>query len=362
MKKKIAIIAPYLGMIDRGAESFVKEIADLLAEYYEIDFFTITGKTELPGNNIGIPIKHSFLFIIHERIFNRFKLYRKVIWKLYYLIPDIITQFKFSRVVYHKYLLCKQYDLIFPNNGIWGVVYAQKLRKQKGTPFIYTGHGGVGEGEKLILKRKPNMYICLTERQYTWARQYSDKICVIGNGVDTKKFHRHKADHLPKLVLSVGALTEFKRHELTIKALQYIPDVNLLILGKGELERELVGLAKKLLGDRCIIKSASYEDMPFYYENADLFVLPSSKGEAYGIVYLEAMASNLPIVAPDDSMRHEIIGDAGLFCDVTNPKEYGRCMELALNKQWGDIPLETAKKHDWSEVSKKYIEVIEGLI
>ena len=360
-KKRIAIIAPYVGKINRGAESFVIEITKKLAEYFEIEVYSGYQCDEISNNIRIISVKNSIIWNFHNFLYDKFSIYRKICWKFYYLIPDILFQRRFSTKVY-KELIDNEYDLIYPNNGIWGVKMANLYRKRTGTPFIYTGHGGVGTGERLILGEKPNKYICLTERHYKWAKEYTDKVSLIPNGVDIAKFHKHIHNSETKLVLSVGALTEFKHHEYTIEAMKNVPNARLLILGSGELESVLQKYADRVLGNRCTIKSVEYSEMPLYYEQADLFVLPSDKGEAYGIVYLEAMASNLPIVAPDDAMRHEIIQGAGLYCDVTDPIEYGGCIKKAMDIDWGTIPLETATQNDWKVISSKYKEIIDELV
>lgn len=360
-KKRIAIIAPYVGKINRGAESFVIEITKKLEEYFDIDVYSGYACDEISDNIQVVQIKNNTIWNFHNVLYNKFSIYRKICWKFYYLIPDILYQKRFSNEVYKK-LLGKDYDLIYPNNGIWGAKIANSYRKKTKTPFIYTGHGGVGTGEELILQEEPDEYVCLTERHYQWASAYSNKIALIPNGVDTTKFHNHAHNSGTKLVLSVGALTEFKHHEYTIDAMKNVSNARLLILGSGELEDSLKKYANKILGDRCTIKSVAYSEMPTYYEKADLFVLPSDKGEAYGIVYLEAMASNLPIVAPDDSMRREIIQKAGLYCDVTNPIEYGESINKAISMDWGTVPLETAAKNDWKVISLKYKDIIDELV
>lgn len=116
-----------------------------------------------------------------------------------------------------------------------------------------------------------------------------------------------------------------------------------------------------MLGSRFELKKVPYERMNEVYQNASLFVLPSLD-EPFGIVYLEAMASNLPVVAPDDEPRREIIEDAGLFCDCKNKVEYAKTMEQALKIDWGSKPKERAKEFEWESIVQKYESIIERVI
>nr|AIA89301.1 Glycos_transf_1 [uncultured Nostoc sp.] len=67
---------------------------------------------------------------------------------------------------------------------------------------------------------------------------------------------------------------------------------------------------------------------------ADVFALPSL-GEPFGIVYVEAMAAGLPVVAPDDNIRREIIGEAGILCNCKIAKEFANALDRAMNKSGG---------------------------
>lgn len=365
--KRIAILAPYVGLINRGAETFVIELTKSLNANYEIDVFSTENEKKIDDNVIKVDVKKTWLFSLHDNIYNSSSLYRRVINKNYYLIPDIIFQRKFSKKVFKIIKRNKiQYDILFPNNGIWGIRYSKKYKKKHGTPYIYTGHGGIGPGEKYILQEAPDAYVALTSKQMEWAKKIADnntKIVKIPNGVNISDFDfkEKKRENKEKVILSVGALTSFKRHELTINAVSHLENVRLIILGTGEEESKLIALAEEKIKGKYIVTNVPYSSIVDYYRQGDVFVLPSEE-EPFGIVYLEAMASNLPVVVPDDVQRREIVGKAGIFCNVENENEYSEAITKALGYDWGNIPREQVEKYDWKNISKRYQELIEKFI
>lgn len=362
--KKIAILAPYVGTINRGAETFVIELTRKLSSSFDIDVYTLKSEPAIEQHIHTIEIRNDVLFNLHNKIYSNCKIYRKLINRFYYLIPDVIFQKKFSAKAFME-MQTQKYDLVFPNNGVWGAKFADKYRMKNHVPFLYTGHGGIGLGERYIIETNPNAYVCLTQKHLSWATSVrkgrNTKLLVIPNGVCVDDFYHIREKRKKKTILSVAALTDFKRHELTIKAISKIPNVNLVILGKGEEEKKLRELADTYLSGRCVITSTSYSDVKNYYSCSDLFVLPS-KEEPFGIAYLEAMASNIPIVAPDDSQRREIIADAGLYCNVEDSEEYAETIKKALIINWENKPLERARLYDWNRVASKYGELINQII
>ncbi|MDO8619129.1 MAG: glycosyltransferase [Candidatus Daviesbacteria bacterium] len=259
-----------------------------------------------------------------------------------------------------------KYDLVIPTNGRLQALKASIGRLFSGHKLLISGQAGIGKDDLWnIIFCLPNIYVALTDYQANWAKQWAwnTKIVKIPNGVDLEKFSplggKVNLD-LPKpIILSVGALEWYKHHDLAIKAVAGLRNGSLLIIGSGPLEKELSEMGNNLLGaKRFRIMGADYEQMPNFYRSVDLFTLPSWDREAFGIVYVEAMASGLGVVAANDLSRKEITGDAGILVDVNNISEYTNALKEALQKDWQDLPRKQAEKFSWDKITQQYTELI----
>ena len=118
--------------------------------------------------------------------------------------------------------------------------------------------------------------------------------------------------------LAVGRLSRYKGLDVLLHALADVPDARLVIVGEGECADDLRDTATKLgVADRVRFAGA-VDDTTLLaaYAAADAFVLPSlNRGEAFGLVLLEAMRARLPIVASavPGSGIGEVVGDSGLL-------------------------------------------------
>lgn len=161
-----------------------------------------------------------------------------------------------------------------------------------------------------------------------------DKITVIYNGVDLKRYTPHvdktllrRRLGLPEtagLLVMIGTLKEAKGHRYMIEAMALLvqsrPDVQLLLVGDGELRQELQGQVNGLhLNDR-IHFLGSRQDVPDLLAAGDIFVLPSL-WEGLSIALLEAMATGLPIVASEVSGTVQVIipGQTGILVPPGEP-------------------------------------------
>ena len=155
------------------------------------------------------------------------------------------------------------------------------------------------------------------------------------------------------IVLLVAALYDWKRVDLAVKAVSET-DASLLLVGDGPEKKRLERLIRKVMLGRAKIMTFPYEEVHKVYKSADIFTFPTDPSESFGIVLLEAMAAGLPVVATDDPIRREIVGEAGIFVDPTDTDAYAKAIKKALKTDWGNKPIDQAKKFDWEKIAKKY--------
>lgn len=359
--KKIAILATYVGVINRGAETFVIELADKLRHKYNVTVYSMGEGTRIAPIIRQVKVKKRWYMRMLE-LFMQCRVGEKLLYRSYWLLPTELLQRAFNKAVYGKYLQHEHYDLIFVNNGYWGTHYARKVRDMNGTPFVVTAHGGY---EPKLWLEEPDCYVALANEWKEKVKEKYDKVVEIMNGVDTTKFIEDD-DYIPNvkkrnIVLLVANLSRYKRHHLAIDAVALLDNVKLVCIGGGALFDEVKSYGKTKLGDRFEIKKVPYDEMKHIYHEANVFTLPSYQ-ETCSIAYFEALASNLPVVAPDDSVRREQIGEAGILCDCTDAKTYAMAISEALARDWGDLPRQQALKYDWNVVAERYAELFERVM
>ena len=257
-------------------------------------------------------------------------------------------------------------DIVFPTNGQWESILCSLWAKIHRKKIVISGQSGPGLDDRMNILTFPNAFVSLTEYQKKWAKKANPLVrsCVIPNGVDLNKFSNPKPYNfeLPKpVILNAAALVDWKRQELIIKAVSKLQSGSLVLVGKGDCESSLKELGEKLLPGRFKILSFAHKDMPQVYAGADLFTFPTVPWESFGIVMVEAMGNNLPVVAADDPIRREIVGDAGLFVDPTDTEAYTRALGKALSMNWGDKPRIQAEKFSWDTIADKYQKLFKTL-
>ncbi len=123
---------------------------------------------------------------------------------------------------------------------------------------------------------------------------------VVNNIVDLETFHHKPQEHSHFQFISVGNLLHVKGFDLLIKAFSKLEEANLrlLIVGEGPERSKLQKLIDDLsLGDQVHLPGRkTRSEINELMNKSDAFVL-ASRAETFGVVYIEAMAAGLPVIA-----------------------------------------------------------------
>ena len=117
------------------------------------------------------------------------------------------------------------------------------------------------------------------------------------------------------------------------------PNSKLMLIGTGDLKNNLVSFSKKIGVNEKIIWIDRTENSYDLLYQMDLFVLPS-KYEGFGLVLLEAMQVNLPVIAANSSSIPEVLGKnyVGLFEPGNVDDLLNRMLVFMENSQSFNLP------------------------
>ena len=150
-----------------------------------------------------------------------------------------------------------------------------------------------------------------------------------GPGIDGRALRRSFGIPPPEkghMVLFVGRLVPHKGVEFLLEAIPMLrPTARVVVAGEGSHRHVLeASAAARGLADRVVFTGGvPGEELPALYRAADVCVLPSiSRLEAFGLVGLEAMASERPVVLSNIPGVREVLEDGkeGLLAGPADPE------------------------------------------
>ena len=164
---------------------------------------------------------------------------------------------------------------------------------------------------------------------------YKKEIAVIPTGIAIERFYKENVDKKKKeeiykslkvdkddfLILFVGRVAEEKNIKFLIEAhKKLVKEDNkykLIIVGDGPDIKNLKELSKDIKDNVVFAGKTLWEDVPCYYDIADIFVT-ASKSETQGLTVLEALASSTPVVCANDPSYIDAIvpGSNGFVFDT----------------------------------------------
>lgn len=206
-----------------------------------------------------------------------------------------------------------------------------------------------------------------------------DKIHVIYNGYDEQRFQvieksQPKLDHYGlqsgKYFLFVGSILRHKNISRLVQAFAQLESDAVLVIAGVCKDVECLDDLRRVASDSGIseirLRILDYvtdEDLPYLYNGALAFVLPSLH-EGFGVPIVEAMACGTPVITANCSAMPEVAGDAALLVDPYSVESIAAAMREVLDNPRLVLTLraaglDRAKQFRWSLSAQKLYELFE---
>ncbi|GAA1059044.1 glycosyltransferase [Agromyces bracchium] len=198
-------------------------------------------------------------------------------------------------------------------------------------------------------------------------------ITVIPNGVDLERFRpptdverreareRFQLDDEHRVAVFVGHEFDRKGLPIVLEAMASAPTVLLMVVGGNArlLERAKADAERLGVADRVLFVGQRGEVRPFL-SAADMFVLPSHY-ESSGLVFLEALACGLPVVATSVGVAAELVRDGeNGFLVGHDAAEIARRLEQLAGEDlapWRERARASVAGWTWADVARRYLEL-----
>ena len=261
-------------------------------------------------------------------------------------------------------------------------VLAEESRCESGWPRLMLW--GLSRLERLNARRAPlvlstSRYCC--ERIEAHYGVPAARLQLVPEGIDSGLWNPSGADAAalaaldaardPHMVLCVARQYPRKRVGDLITAFQSVnqrlPSARLVVIGDGPEHGALRELVQRLgLGDVVQLLGALPDDgvVREWYRRSAVFCLPSIQ-EGFGIVFLEAMASGLPVVSTTATAIPEVVphGRAGLLVTPRDPEALAEALvtlltDPALQAQQRAFGREHVGPFSWDWVAERFLAAV----
>lgn len=356
MSKKILYFTRTMGL--GGTENVVLQLCELMNKNYKIVVCSCGGVNVEKLEQMGI--KH-------------------------YLIPDIESK-NLKTVVRTLRILLKvinkeKIELVHTHHRM-AAFYTSCLSFIKKFTFINTAHN-IFFDKKILTKFSYKKAILIAVGGHVRTNLCSfygfaeSKVTIIYNAVRPLIMQPNTIEHIVEyrekdnfIISNIGRLSEQKGMIYFIKAAQILlkkyDNLKFLIIGDGELKKELEGYIKKCnIGDKVILLGYR-SDIQNIMSQVDLVVL-SSLWEGFPLTPIEAFSVGKPVVATNIEGTSEIIRDKdnGLLVEPKNEEDLAKKIEFFINnpnelKIYGNRAKKTYRlKFDIEKFNNSYIEFYE---
>ena len=268
--------------------------------------------------------------------------------------------------------LVRRPNLIVTTEINYYVVLCYWLRQWFGIPYWVVLHGieAWGITNPAYQKALQGAERVIAVSHYTRDRVLSEgyltpeKICVLPNTFDPSQFkiqpkpayllERHGLKSNQPTILTVTRLQKFahyKGYDKILRVLptirQEVPDVHYVLVGKGDDRSRIEAMIRDLNLQDCVTLTGFVpdEELPDYYSLCDVFAMPS-KGEGFGIVYLEALATGKVVLAGNQDGSVDPLLNGKLGC-LVNPDDEAEIATQLTKILKGTYPNQNFYDPEW---------------
>jgi len=314
---KIALLCSGLGHIHRGHEVFARDLFTLLRGTLDITLFKGGGEPaagEIVVDNV--PRLSPLVAAVHVAASPK--------WAEAMREQERIRiegeTFAYAAL---KPLMEGGYDIVHClEQEVCNIVFDNRHLFRRPPKVVFSNGGAIPAADL------PRCDFVQEHTDYNLRRSDRRRGFMIPHGVDLQRFKpgvatdfraRHGIPPDAFLALSVGTICYWhKRMDYVIRELAPLQDVYLAIVGQhGPDTAAIMSLGREQMGQRVVFDTMGHDALPQAYAAADVFVL-GSLFETFGIVYIEAMAMELPVICTKHENQRSIVGE-GLFIDMIKP-------------------------------------------
>ena len=354
---RVLFALPGLHRVSRGAEAAFENIARVLATREDFAVTLVGSGAERPGE----PYQFRHAPMTPRERFEK--------WPR---VPPLRSEYRWEELTFipslWRAIRPADYDVTLTCSYPF-VNWALRMRRRGGQPrHIFVTQNGDWAPQRRNAEYR--LFSCdglvCTNPEYFERQKNTWRCALIPNGMDAARYTPGPADRaafqIPAgvpVVLMVSALIPSKFVAGGVRAVARLPGVHLVVAGDGPQRDEVDGLARELLPGRFTRLTTTMDRMPALYRCADVF-LHLSRDEAFGNVYIEALATGLPVVGHDYPTARWILGEFGRLVDSTDDQRTAAAVQAALS-----APREAEQRHafaaaryDWPAVGAQYADFL----
>lgn len=359
---------PNIGGIETHFEDFIKSAVERKIKITVLTYQPLTISKFAPLIELG---KNFVIFRLPVIRGLFYKWVGKPMLEFLYLVPGlflatpVLLLFKPDLKVIHAHGLIAGFVGVF-----WGKIFRKKIIISTHSVYNFPKSGVYKKFASWIFKNS-DMNLGLSEKSVEEIKNLGvndKKVNKFTYWVDLNKFSvldKKRAKNQLGIkdkfvVLFVGRLVEEKGIKPLLQAAKkFMPGITLLIIGTGPMEDLVKKASTKEKKKIVYVGKIENQDLPLYYNGADVTIIPSTHEEGFGRVILESLACGTPVIGANRGAIPEAMDETvGRLIDITSAN-ISQIINFFYNNRANLKKLsENSRKYAIKKYSEKNAEII----